>query len=170
MSLYYKHMLSSSSLCKNKEVLARNGGGKFGKEMCFCTGVSGSTSRSWTWHPLRHLNLGWEIHLSLIFPSSNSYLGSSLSQFYQDQCRVIHMFKRSPNKPSFESSICIVISYHVGLPCVSFNSFSYFDLPLICYLFHVIHGGYIKALLWRVFFLSTSTHHPGKGLRNHLVP
>jgi hypothetical protein len=34
MSLHYKHMLSSSSLRKNKEVLARNGGGKIGKEMC----------------------------------------------------------------------------------------------------------------------------------------
>jgi hypothetical protein len=31
--LTFKHMLSSSSLCKNKEVLARNGGGKIGKEM-----------------------------------------------------------------------------------------------------------------------------------------
>jgi hypothetical protein len=28
MSLHYKHMLSSSILHKNKEVLARNGGGK----------------------------------------------------------------------------------------------------------------------------------------------
>jgi hypothetical protein len=28
MSLQFKHMLSSSSLCKNKEVLARNGGGE----------------------------------------------------------------------------------------------------------------------------------------------
>ena len=28
MSLHYKHMLSSSSLRKNKEVLARNGEGK----------------------------------------------------------------------------------------------------------------------------------------------
>jgi hypothetical protein len=27
-------MLSSSTLCKNKEVLDRNGGGKIGKEMC----------------------------------------------------------------------------------------------------------------------------------------
>jgi hypothetical protein len=27
-------MLSSLSLCKNKEVLARNGGGEIGKEMC----------------------------------------------------------------------------------------------------------------------------------------
>jgi hypothetical protein len=33
MSLQFKHMLSSSSLCKNKEVLARNGGGEIGKEM-----------------------------------------------------------------------------------------------------------------------------------------
>jgi hypothetical protein len=28
MSLHYKHMLSSSNLCENKEVLAINGGGK----------------------------------------------------------------------------------------------------------------------------------------------
>ena len=35
MILHYKHMLSSSSLHKNKEVLTRNGGGKFGKGICF---------------------------------------------------------------------------------------------------------------------------------------
>jgi hypothetical protein len=33
MSLQFKHMLCSSILCKNKEVLAINGGGKIGKEM-----------------------------------------------------------------------------------------------------------------------------------------
>jgi hypothetical protein len=42
MSLHYKNMLSSSSLCKNKEVLARNGGGKFRKEMCLYICISSS--------------------------------------------------------------------------------------------------------------------------------
>jgi hypothetical protein len=46
MILHYTHMLSSPRLPKHKEVLARNGGGEFGKEMCLCTYVSGSTSRS----------------------------------------------------------------------------------------------------------------------------
>jgi hypothetical protein len=33
MRLQFKHMLFSSSLCKNKEVLARKDGGEIGKEM-----------------------------------------------------------------------------------------------------------------------------------------
>jgi hypothetical protein len=37
MCLHYNHMLSSSSLSKNKEVLAKNGGGKFRKK---CVSIS----------------------------------------------------------------------------------------------------------------------------------
>jgi hypothetical protein len=34
MSLHFKHMLSSSSLFKNKEVLTKNGGGEIRKQIC----------------------------------------------------------------------------------------------------------------------------------------
>jgi hypothetical protein len=55
--------------------------------------------------------------------------------------------KSNLNKPSIESAIC---SYKF-LPCrpslCQFQITSYSDLPQICYLFHVIDGGYIKALL-----------------------
>jgi hypothetical protein len=39
-------MLSSSCLCKNKEVLARNGGGNFGKGICLRIQINGSKRRS----------------------------------------------------------------------------------------------------------------------------
>jgi hypothetical protein len=39
---------SSSSLRKNKEVLARNGGGKFGKGICFIFVLIGNKCHSWT--------------------------------------------------------------------------------------------------------------------------
>jgi hypothetical protein len=39
-------MLSSPSLRKNKEVLARNGGGKFGKGMYLYIFINGSKHRS----------------------------------------------------------------------------------------------------------------------------
>ena len=92
-----KNMLSSSSLRKNKEVLVRNGGGNFWKEMCLCIHVSGSNSRSWIWHPPSSLNPSWEIHLSLVWPYACPYVGSSLSQCFQDHYHVVHMFKKSPS-------------------------------------------------------------------------
>jgi hypothetical protein len=64
MSLHYKHMLSSSSLRKNKEVLARNGGGKIGKEMC----INLYSMEESIFEPdtlSLALCLGWKIHLSL---------------------------------------------------------------------------------------------------------
>ena len=39
-NLYYKHMVSSSSLCKNKEVLTRNGGGKWDQHHCHVGSMS----------------------------------------------------------------------------------------------------------------------------------
>ena len=41
-----RHMGSSSSMRKNKEVLSRNGGGKFGKGICFIFVLIGSKCRS----------------------------------------------------------------------------------------------------------------------------
>ena len=148
-----KNMLSSSSLRKNNEVLTRNGGGKFGKEMCLCICVSGNKHHSWTRHPLHHLNPGWEIHLSLVRISTRSYLGSSLSQCCQVLGCVVHMFKRSSNKPSIESAICSC-PFLLCRPslCPFQPMFILWFILKICYLFRVIDGGYIKALLWLVFF------------------
>jgi hypothetical protein len=54
-------MLSSSSLHKNKEVLARNGGGKFGKEMY----LNLYFMKEFEHYTLSlALCLGWKIHLS----------------------------------------------------------------------------------------------------------
>ena len=64
MNLHLNHMLSSSSLCKNKEVLARNGGGKNWErnvsKPIFCGRVTFE-------HDTLSLALclGWKIHLSL---------------------------------------------------------------------------------------------------------
>jgi hypothetical protein len=57
-------MLSFSSLRKNKEVLARNGGGKIGKEMCLnLYSMEESLLNMTPFHFT--LCLGWKIHLYL---------------------------------------------------------------------------------------------------------
>jgi hypothetical protein len=57
-------MLSSSSLRKNKEVLARNGGGKIGKEMCINLYSMEESLLNIDTLSLA-LCLGWKIYLSL---------------------------------------------------------------------------------------------------------
>jgi hypothetical protein len=57
-------MLSSSSLCKNKEVLARNGGGKIGKEIVSKPIFYGRVTFEHDTLSLA-LCLGWKIRLSL---------------------------------------------------------------------------------------------------------
>jgi hypothetical protein len=142
-------MLSSSSLRKNKEVLARNGGGKIGKEMCLCIVLVAVIVALEHDTPLHHcIWVGKSICLSFDHPAC-PYVGSSLSQCCQDHCRVIHMFKRSLTLTSLLSSRpSAVINI---LPCrpslCQFRITSYSDLPQICYIFRVIDGGYIKALL-----------------------
>jgi hypothetical protein len=64
MSLHYKHMLSSSSLCKNKEVLARNGGGKNLERNVSKPVLCGRVTFEHDTLSLT-LCLGWKIHLSL---------------------------------------------------------------------------------------------------------
>jgi hypothetical protein len=63
MSLQFKHMLSSSSLCKNKEVLTRNGGGNWernvSKPVFYGRVAFEHDTLSLT------LCLGWKISLSL---------------------------------------------------------------------------------------------------------
>jgi hypothetical protein len=100
-------MLSSSSLRKNKEVLAINGGGKFGKGICFHHRIDWqSVSLLNMTPPIHHLKPVWEIHLSLIRLITRSFPVSSLSQCCQIIGCVIHMFKRSPSETYIESAIC----------------------------------------------------------------
>jgi hypothetical protein len=120
-------MLSSSSFRKNKEVLAINGGGKFGKGICFHLHIDWqSMSLLNMTPPIHHLKSVWEIHLPLIRLITRSFNVSSLSQYYQIIGRVIHMFKRSPSETYIESAI---YSYPVS-PCrpslcpVQFTSYS----------------------------------------------
>jgi hypothetical protein len=70
--------------------------------------------------------------------------------------------------PPLSQPYVVINSYYVGLPFVSFKSFSYFDLPQICYLFRVIGGN--QGPIVTSLFMSTSNHYPGTRLRNHLVP
>ena len=93
-----KHMWSSSSLRKNKEVLAKNGGGKFGKGICFIFVLIRSKCRSWTWHPLFIIWSRFEKSICLSYDSiTRSFHVSSLIQCCQIIGRVFHMFKSSPN-------------------------------------------------------------------------
>ena len=95
MRLHYKHILSSSSLHKNKEVLARNGGGEIGKEMYLNLY---SMEESLFEHDTLSLALclGWKFHLS---PDHTPIIlqivlwSFLLSQYFQGSCRVINMFK-----------------------------------------------------------------------------
>ena len=102
-----KHMWYSSILRKHKEVLARNGGGKFWKGICFIFVLIGSKCRSWTWHPLFIIwnRFGKSICLSFIL-ITRSFHVSYLIQCCQIIGRVIHMFKRSPSETYIESAIC----------------------------------------------------------------
>ena len=63
MSLHYKHMLSSSILFKNKEVLARNGGGKNWERIVSKPVFHGRVTFEHDTLSLA-LCLGWKIHLS----------------------------------------------------------------------------------------------------------
>ena len=99
MSLHYKHMLSSSSLCKNKEVLARNGGGKIGKEMYLICIIW--KSHLWTWHPftrfvsrLENPPVPWSYSFIRLQISLWSLL---LSQYFQDSCHVVNMLQEKFN-------------------------------------------------------------------------
>jgi hypothetical protein len=58
--------------------------------------------------------------------------------------------------------------YHVSIP-MSVHVLLIHQLTALCQ-FRVVDGGYIKALLQQVCFLSTSTHYPGTRIRNQLVP
>jgi len=120
-----KHMWSSSSLRKNKEVLARNGGGKFGKGICFIVELIGSKCRSWTWHPLFIIwsQFGKSICLSFDL-ITRSFHVLSLSQCCQIIGRVIHMFKSCPSETSIWVS-------HLQLSINSVSAFpvSKFQLP-----------------------------------------
>jgi len=124
-----KHMLSSSSLHKNKEVLTRNGGGKFGKGMCLCICINGSKHRSWTWNPASPLESGlgnWFVScLSFCKFISRVVFESILPRSLL--CHSYVQAKFNQNLLSIQPYV-IVYSYHVILPCVSPKSHMYFSL------------------------------------------
>ena len=95
-------MLSSSSLRKNKEVLAWNGGGEIWErivsKLVFCGRVAFE-------HDTLSLALClcWKIHLSLDHTPIRLQIGLwslLLSQYFQDSCRVVNMFKEKFNPES----------------------------------------------------------------------
>jgi hypothetical protein len=66
------------------------------EEMCHCICVSGSKVTLEHDTPLHHcIRVGKSICLSFDHPQVHM-LGPPLSQCCQDNCHVIHMFKRSP--------------------------------------------------------------------------
>jgi len=125
-----KHMLSSSSLCKNKAVLTINGGGNFGKGICILICTSGSKRRSWTWHPLFVI---WIWVGKSICLSSDLLQGHILGRLWVNVSNTIFMSficsREVQTILPLSQPSTVFNSYHVGLPCVHFKSYSYFDLP-----------------------------------------
>ena len=117
-----KHMWSSSSVRKNKEVLAINGGGKFGKGICFIFVLIGSKSHSWTWHPLFIIWswFGKSICLSFDFLQVHSlchlWVNAAKSLVVSFICSREVRLKSLLSQPS-----AIIDSLYVGLPCVQSN-------------------------------------------------
>ena len=122
-----KHMLSSSSLRKNKEVLTKNGGGKFGKGTCFRIHIFGSKCRSWTWHPLFII---WSWSRKSICLSFDLVQGHIMSRLWFSATKslvVSFICSREVHpSPLLSRPSAVVHSYYVGLPCVYFDSYSYF--------------------------------------------
>ena len=165
-----KHMWSSSSLHKNKEVLARNGGGKFGKGICFIFVSIGSKCRSWTWHPLFII---WSRFGKSICLSFDLLQGHSLCRLWVNAAKslVVSSICSRAIQPLFESAIC---SYPFTLcrPSLCPKSNCYMlcftnqTLLLIsCHWWGIHQGPPVTSLV-----PSTSAHYPGLRLRNHLVP
>ena len=166
-----KHMWSSSSLRKNKEVLARNGGGNFGKGICFRIHINGSKCCSWTWHPLFviWIQVGKSICLSFDLLQGHSlcriWVNVAKSLVVSFICsREVHL------KPLLSRPSTIVHSLRVGLPCVQFNLhhtlFHLQNLLLISCHWWGIHQG--PPVM--IFVSSTSAYYPESRLRNYLVP
>jgi hypothetical protein len=120
MSLHDKHMVSSSILCKNKEVLTRNGGGKFGKEMCLNLY---SMEESLFEHDTLSLALclGWKTHSSLdhtFYKITTWYVIPIVESVFPRQL-LCHQYVQKdvqPEIPSIASSISTVLK---ALYCVS---------------------------------------------------
>jgi hypothetical protein len=147
-----KHMLSSSILHKNKEVLARNGGGKFGKGMCFRIHIIGSKCCSWTWHPLFIIGSRFGKSICLSFDWLQGHILSRLWVSAAKSLVVSFICSREVHlKPLFELAIysCPFLPSRPSL-CPFSSIFMICFTFKICYLFRVIDGGYIKALLWWV--------------------
>ena len=131
-------------------------GGEIGKEMCL--NLYSMEDSFWTWHPFTRLVSRLEnplVSWSYSFIRLQIGLWSLLlSQYFQDSCRVVNMFKKMFNLKSLllRQPFLQSLSLLLRRPSLS-QSWITFALIYIksCYLFHVIDVGYIKALLWRVF-------------------
>ena len=161
-----KHMLSSSSLRKNKEVLARNGGGKIWERDMFVFVLIGSKCRSWTWHPLFiiWIRFGKSICLSFMIWLQDSFhvviFESMLAKIIG---RVVHMFKRSVHLKALYWVGHLQLSFpFVGLPCVQIpNSHATVSTFKLCYFISCHWWGIHQGPPVTSLFLSTSAHYPG---------
>jgi len=72
MSLHDKHMLSSLSLCKDKEVFSSNIGGKLQINVCFCivrkkyVALEHDTPSPLCLDSEIHLALNWSCHIEIL--------------------------------------------------------------------------------------------------------
>ena len=154
-----KHMWSSSSLRKNKEVLARNGGGKFGKGICFIFVLIGSKCLSWTWHPLFIIwsRFGKSICLSFDWLQGHFmcrlWVNAAKSLVVSFICsRAVHL------NPLLNLPSVVILSLRVGLPCV--------QSPIVTYSVSLSNSvTHFVSLMG-----DTSAHYPESRLRNYLVP
>ena len=143
-----------------------------GKEMCLCICVSGSNSRSWTWSPLYHyIRVGKSICLS-----SGLLQNHILGHPWVTTAKTIVMSFICSREVQPKLSLLLSLPYTIinFLPCrpslcqfqIIFILWSTLTLLLIlCHWWGIHQGPPVTSL-----FLSTSTHHPGTRLRNHLVP
>ena len=147
-------MLSSSSLHKNKEVLARNGGGKFGKGICFSYSYWLAVSVA-----LEHNTPYSSFEAGL----GNPFVSHSICYKVIPYIVFESMLPNHWSCHSYVQEKSIWNLYWVGHLQLSILSVSTFPMSgSICiilyftfkiyYSFHVIDGGYIKALLWRFLF------------------
>jgi hypothetical protein len=98
------------------------------------------------------------------------YIGSSLSQCCQENCCVVHIFKRSSTQTSHLLSrpSAVLKLYHVNLPQV--NSKSLYTLIYLKYVTYFVSlMGDTLSLPVMSLFLPTSTHYPRIRIRKHLV-
>jgi hypothetical protein len=117
---------------------------------------------------IHHLNLVWEIHLSLIRFATRSFPISSLSQYYQIIGCVIHMFKRSPSETSIKSAICS-FPFSLCRPSLCPVQFTSYSISPSKYVTHFMSLMGDSPPVTS-YVPSTSAHYLESRLRNIVVP